>query len=135
MGTFLGYVSIINNHYNFRPIAKIEGTSITSLTKDDQVALLPESNKRDIEFVFSYEDKNQVERTFCETSLVLFDFELPDLDDSIDPSTNQRRLTGYKVQVIDMLESGKIRPIHADNIYHVIQQEDIISNFFAENYG
>ena len=133
MGTFLGYVSIINNHYNFRPIAKIEGTSITSLTKDDQVALLPESNKRDIEFVFSYEDKNQVERTFCETSLVLFDFELPDLDDSIDPSTNQRRLTGYKVQVIDMLESGKIRPIHADNIYHVIQQEDIISNFYNDN--
>lgn len=95
--------------------------------------MLPESNKRDIEFVFSYEDKNQVERTFCEASLVLFDFELPDLDDSIDPSTNQRRLTGYKVQVIDMLESGKIRPIHADNIYHVIQQEDIISNFYNDN--
>lgn len=132
MGTYLGYVSIINYHYNFRPIAKIEGTSIIPLTKDDRVALLPESIKRDIEFVPSYDSKRQVERAFCDTSLALFNFELSDLDDNID-HTNQRRPTGYKVQVIDMIESGKIRPIHTDNIYHVIRQEDIMSDFYNDN--
>lgn len=130
MGTYLGYISIKNNHYNFRPIAKIEGTSVIALTQNDQEALLPESSKRDIEFVSSYDDQWRMEKTFCEASLAVFDFELSDLDDNINSNTNQHYPTGYKVRrVMDMIDSGKIRWIHADNIYHVIRETDINSDF------
>lgn len=133
MGTYLGYVAIINNYYNFKPIAKIDETSIIQLTKDEQAMLLPESNKLDIELASSYEDKQQMERMFSEASLALFDFELLDLEANMDYYTNQRKLTGYKVQAIDMVESGKIRPIHVDNIYHVIRQDALMSDFYNDN--
>ena len=133
METYLGYVAIINNHYNFRPIAKIDGESIVALTKEDQAMLLPDSSKRDIELMFSYDDKQRMERIFDDASLALFDFDLSDLEDSFDYNTNQRKLTGYKVQAVDMVESGKIRPIHVDNIYHVIRQDALISDFYNDN--
>ena len=135
MGTYLGYVSIINYHYNFKPIAKVEGSLITSLTRDDQVALLPESSMCNIEFTFFSNDKDQVERekrAFPNASLVLFDFELSDLNDNIDLNTNQRKLTGYSIPILNILKSKRIRQIHVDNIYHVIQKEYIISDFYND---
>lgn len=120
MGKYLGYISIKNNHYNFRPIAEVQERSIISLSSEALKELLPDSTKRDIDFAFPVYDEERMKETFCEASPVLFEFTLDELQPNLDRN-GQRCPTGYKVQALDMIESGKIRSIHDDMFYRVVR--------------
>ncbi len=65
---------------------------------------------------FSYKQITY-QQDIAKNSLVLFDFQLSDLQDNKNNYTGERNPTGYKVQVIDMLNNGKIRSTYKDNIF------------------
>ncbi len=141
MGLYLGYIEKYESYYNdayfynYTPICEIRDGKIIRLSDEAQRDLLPESDKRNINFRYEFnseEDKKRMEMEFAKDSLVLFDFQLTDLVDNKN-SYGERNPTGYRIQVIDMLDNGKICPIHKNNIFRVIDENAIHSDFYSDN--
>lgn len=135
MGVYVGYIEKKGYDpsvfFNFRPIAEIEESQIHLLSSEDQGELLPESERRNINFYFSWnnaEERRQMDAVFGEKSLVIFEFVPEDLQDNI-KSTGERNPTGYKVSAIDMLNAKKIRPIHTAGAYYTVPRNKLLSNF------
>lgn len=143
MGLYIGYmVQSVTTHsydtyfYNYTPICKVQSGKIMPLSNEEKGDLLPESSRRDINFRYDFkseEEKKIVNSQFTKNSLVLFDFQLSDLQDNKKSTSGERYPTGYRVQVIDMLNSNKIRPIYKDNIFRVIGKDSITSDFYNDN--
>lgn len=52
MGKYIGKVDIIGNFYNFMPLAVLEGHSVSQLTENDRIRLLPKSQLGNINFSY-----------------------------------------------------------------------------------
>lgn len=135
MGVYIGYVDRKGFEpslfFNFKPIAEVRGNQIIVLSPSELEDLLPESQKRNINFSFSWdnhEEHRRMDSMFGEHSLTMFEFTLADLQPNMKTS-GERNQTGYKVQAMEMLDEGKIQPIGAAGVYYAIRKSDIISNF------
>lgn len=136
MGTYVGYIEKKTYDegaifYNFRPIAEKKDFRLIDLNDSDLERLLPESERRTINFVFSWKDnkeREEMEKMFVDKSLVIFDFTTNVLQDNY-LNNGERNPTGYKVQAIEMIKKGKIRNIDTAGIYYTISNKDLISNF------
>lgn len=108
--------------FNFKPIAEIQSTQVIQLTAQEQEALLPESEKRNICFTYSWNvdnERRRMDANFSEKSLVLFEFTLEDLQPNF-KANGDRNQTGYKVSAMEMLDEGKIRPVGNFGVYFAV---------------
>lgn len=135
MGVYIGFVEKKGYEptvfFNFKPIAEIRGQSLITLDMAALDELLPKSEKRNINFAFSWNDteaRRQVDSMFDEKTLTIFEFVPDDLQDNF-KTTGERNQTGYKVQVVDFIANGKIRRLDTEGVYYAIQKKDLLSDF------
>ncbi len=135
MGVYIGFVEKKGYDptvfFNFKPIAEVRGQQLITLTPKDLEELLPESEKRNINFAFSWNDaeaRRQVDAMFDEKTLTVFEFESVDLQDNY-KTNGERNQTGYKVQVVDLMSSGKIRRLDTAGVYYAVRKDELLSNF------
>lgn len=117
--------------FNFKPIAEIQSTQVIQLTAQEQEALLPESEKRNICFTYSWNvdnERRRMDANFSEKSLVLFEFILEDLQPNF-KANGDRNQTGYKVSAMEMLDEGKIRPVGNFGVYFAVRKNEVVSDF------
>lgn len=117
--------------FNFKPIAEIQSTQVIQLTAQEQEALLPESEKRNICFTYSWNvdnERRRMDANFSEKSLVLFEFTLEDLQPNF-KANGDRNQTGYKVSAMEMLDEGKIRPVGIFGVYFAVRKNEVVSDF------
>ena len=117
--------------FNFKPIAEIQSTQVIQLTGQDQEALLPESEKRNICFTYNWnvdDERRRMDANFSEKSLVLFEFTLEDLQPNF-KANGDRNQTGYKVSAMEMLDEGKIRPVGNFGVYFAVRKNEVVSDF------
>lgn len=117
--------------FNFKPIAAVQSSQVISLSPQEQEALLPESEKRNICFTYNWNDDGECRRMdefFSESSLVLFEFTLSDLQPNF-KANGDRNQTGYKVSAMEMLDKNKIRPIGDSGVYFAVRKDEVISDF------
>lgn len=117
--------------FNFKPIAEIQSTQVIQLTAQEQEALLPESEKRNICFTYSWNvdnERRRMDANFSEKSLVLFEFTLEDLQPNF-KANGDRNQTGYKVSAMEMLDKGKIRPVGNFGVYFAVRKNEVVSDF------
>lgn len=117
--------------FNFKPIAEIQSTQVIQLTAQEQEALLPESEKRNICFTYSWNvdnERRRMDANFSEKSLVLFEFTLEDLQPNF-KGNGDRNQTGYKVSAMEMLDEGKIRPVGNFGVYFAVRKNEVVSDF------
>lgn len=117
--------------FNFKPIAEVQNTQVIQLTAQEQEALLPESEKRNICFTYNWnvdDERHRMDANFSEKSLVLFEFTLSDLQPNF-KANGDRNQTGYKVSAMEMLDEGKIRPVGNSDVYFAVRKSEVISDF------
>lgn len=117
--------------FNFKPIAEVKNAQVTQLSVQNQEALLPESEKRNICFTYNWnvdDERRRMDANFSENSLVLFEFTLEDLQPNF-KTNGDRNQTGYKVSAMEMLDEGKIRPIGNFDVYFAIRKNEVVSDF------
>lgn len=117
--------------FNFKPIAEIQSTQVIQLTAQEQEALLPGSEKRNICFTYSWnvdDERRRMDANFSEKSLVLFEFTLEDLQPNF-KANGDRNQTGYKVSAMEMLDEGKIRPVGNFGVYFAVRKNEVVSDF------
>lgn len=117
--------------FNFKPIAEICDSQVELLSSDEQEALLPESEKRNICFTYNWNDSNERKRMdlfFSESSLVLFEFTLSDLQPNF-KANGDRNQTGYKISAMEMLDEKKIQPVGNAGVYFAVHKDEVISDF------
>ena len=115
----------------FKPIAEIQSTQVIQLTAQEQEALLPESEKRNICFTYNWnvdDERRRMDANFSEKSLVLFEFTLEDLQPNF-KANGDRNQTGYKVSAMEMLDEGKIRPVGNFGVYFAVRKNEVVSDF------
>ncbi len=120
--------------FNFKPIAVIQDSQVIALAPQEQEALLPESEKRNICFTYNWNDDSERRRMnafFSESSLILFEFTLSDLQPNF-KSNGDRNQTGYKVSAMEMLDEGKIRSIGKSGVYYAVRKDEVISDFIND---
>mgnify|MGYP007034135179 CR=1 FL=1 len=86
MGIYIGIIEkkgyTPSIFFNFKPIAEVQNSQVIMISPQEQEALLPESEKRNICFSYNWNDddeRRRMDEFFSESSLVLFEFTLPDL--------------------------------------------------------
>ncbi|MCC8357388.1 MAG: hypothetical protein LJU34_06045 [Oscillospiraceae bacterium] len=137
MGIYIGYIEKIGYDkvfFNFKPIAIIKGQQIDPLSSADLDELLPESEKRNINFAFSWNDadaQQQIDSLFGDGSLVIFEFETSELQPNF-KATGERNQTGYKVSVCEQIDIGKIRRLDNAGIYYAIRANELLSDFYND---
>ena len=137
MGIYIGFVEKKGYEptifFNFKPIAEVRGNDVLALPASERDSLLPKSENRNINFSYKFgstEQRNEMEDYFSDNCLVVFEFVLSDLGDNI--RNGVRNQTGYIVNALDMIDSGKIRKIDTAGVYQVITKEDILSDFYND---
>lgn len=135
MGKYIGFIEKKGYEqvfFNFKPIAEVKGERLDVLSQADLEGLLPNSEKRNINFAYDRDDteaKQKMDDMFGEKTLTVFEFVLGDLQDSINKYTGGRNPTGYKVQAVDLIDSGKIRRLDTAGVYYAVKRKDLISDF------
>lgn len=117
--------------FNFKPIAEVKNQQLISLTSEDLDELLPESEKRNINFDFSWNDteaRRQINAMFDEKTLIVFEFVSDDLQKNF-KNNGERNQTGYKVRVVDLISSGKIRRLDTIGVYYAVRKNELLSDF------
>ena len=116
--------------FNFKPIAEVQNSKVSKLSLQEQEALLPESEKRNICFTYNWNDdgeRHRMDEFFSDSSLVLFEFTLEDLHPNY-KANGERNQTGYRVSAMDMLDREKIRPIGNDGVYFAVRKDEVKSD-------
>ena len=134
MGIYIGIIEkkgyTPSIFFNFKPIAEVQNSQVIMLSPQEQEALLPESEKRNICFSYNWNDdgeRRRMDEFFSESSLVLFEFTLPDLQPNF-KANGDRNQTGYKVSAMEMLDREKIRPIGNYGVYFAVRKDEVISD-------
>lgn len=116
MGIYIGIIEkkgyTPSIFFNFKPIAEVQNSQVIMISPQEQEALLPESEKRNICFSYNWNDddeRRRMDEFFSESSLVLFEFTLPDLQPNF-KANGDRNQTGYKVSAMEMLDREKSAP-------------------------
>lgn len=137
MGIYIGFVEKKGYEptifFNFKPIAEMRGNDVLALSSSERDSLLPKSENRNINFSYKFgstEQRNDMENYFSDNCLVVFEFVLSELGDNI--RNGVRNQTGYIVNALDMIDSGKIRKIDTAGVCQVITKEDILSDFYND---
>lgn len=135
MGIYIGIIEkkgyAPNIFFNFTPIAEVQNSQVIMLSPQEQEALLPESEKRNICFSYNWNDdseRRRMDEFFSESSLVLFEFTLLDLQPNF-KANGGRNQTGYKVSAMEMLDRNKICPIGDYGVYFAVRKDEVISDF------
>lgn len=136
MGIYIGWVERKTSgrtvFFNFKPLAEVWLNEIRVLNNTELDELLPESSKHDINFFYqwdSYDQLKDMDATFKNRALVIFEFVLSDLEDNI--HNGQRKPTGYLVNALDMLDAGKVRPLSDAGVYQIVGEGEG-ADFYAE---
>ena len=134
MGIYIGIIEkkgySPNIFFNFKPIAEVQNSKVSKLSLQEQEALLPESEKRNICFTYNWNDdgeRHRMDEFFSDSSLVLFEFTLEDLHPNY-KANGERNQTGYRVSAMDMLDKEKIRPIGNDGVYFAVRKDEVKSD-------
>ncbi len=135
MGIYIGIIEKSDHYgnffYNYKPIAEVKNNQVITLSFQEQEALLPDSEKRNICFAYDWDviqECHRMDEVFSEKSLVLFEFDLSDLLPNT-KANGDRNLTGYKVSAMEMLNKGKIRPIGNFGVYFAVGRDEVLSDF------
>ncbi len=118
---YVGRIDIRSTFYNFAPMGEWDGVDFIQFREREVEQLIPQSNFHNINLYYNIYDDNIVrtmKETFHQDQLMVFEFELDNLEDNVDYS-GTRNNTGYKVSAIDMIKNGKIRPLSNDGLYKV----------------
>lgn len=137
MGVYIGVIEKKGYEptifFNFKPLAEVRNNEIVTLSTAERSALLPKSEKLDINFSYKFnsvDQRNEMEDSFEDKSLTVFEFTLSDLHDNI--RNGIRNQTGYYVDALAMLDAGKIRALNSVSVYPVINENDVMSDFFHD---
>ena len=137
MGVYIGIVEKKGYEptifFNFKPIAEIREDEIITLSSSERDLLLPKSEMRNINLSYKFgsaEQRNEMENYFTNNCLVIFEFVLSELNDNI--RNGVRNQTGYIVNALDLINSGKIRQIDTAGVYQVIAKDNILSDFYND---
>jgi len=127
MGVYIGYIEKVSNDagtfYNIKPFAEMQDGQIAELTVADREALLPKSRRQSVMLYYDWNNDSDLcvmEDTFAEEALAIFEFSLNDLDDNINSFSGERNSTGYKIQAIEFINSGKLRKLASESVYYPI---------------
>lgn len=126
MGTYLGTITIRNRYVNFKPLYEYENGKFHFINQYDRQALLPESSFGDINF-YSGDNRQHVEDIFVSDTYCLLEFEEEDLEDNI--TNGIRNQTGYKIDILEKFESGKIRSLSDIDYYYVLPESKINGSY------
>lgn len=117
MGTYLGIITIRNRYVNFKPLYEYKNKEFHFLNQYDRQTLLPESSFGDINF-YSGDGRRHVEDMFISDTYCLLEFEEKELEDNY--TNGIRNQTGYKINALEKLDSGKIRYLSDIDYYYVL---------------
>ena len=126
MGTYLGAVTIRNRYVNFKPLYEFENGNFHFINQYDRQALLPESAFGDINF-YSSDVRQHVEDIFIDGTYCLLDFEEDELEDNI--TNGVRNQTGYKLDAIEKLNTGKIYYLSDIDYYYVLPENGVEGSY------
>lgn len=138
MGKYLGCIDFSKPPYcNFMPIAEIgENFEVKELSFQEVKALLPDSTSGQINLAYNPDYSDELDTMtgmFYDKGLTVFEFEISDLASNWDNYRKTIRPVGYKVESMQMINSGKIRSIDTEGFYYIIPNEDIISDFVNDD--
>ena len=130
MGIFLGRIDIKGTYYNFTPLYRFLDDRLKELTEDDCEELLPDSEKRNINF--SYAPYRSGEEEFMESTFypdvpIVFEFDTEDLEINYDKQGNINP-TGYKIPALEEYDNGKIYSASDIGYSLVINEDDLDSD-------
>ena len=134
MAIYIGYIEKKNDFFNYAPVAEIRNGAICSLSYEEQAYLLPESPRRNICLSYSMgnrEQRQEMNALFPDRCLMIFEFELSDLEDNMSYGT--RNPTGYRVPVFEVLKSKKLRKLESEGLFQVIDNNLLQGNFSSDN--
>lgn len=126
MGTYLGTITIRNRYVNFKPLYEYENEEFHFINQYDRQALLPESSFGDINF-YSGDNKQRVEDMFIDDTYCLLDFEKEELEDNF--TNGIRNQTGYKIDVVEKMNSKKLHYLSDIDRYYVISESGIEGSY------
>ena len=127
MGIYLGSIAIRNNYVNFKPLAEYIDGKFYNLTSSDKRELLPDSVLGDIN-LFCSDTENYIMDSFQDEEYCVVEFEPNNLEANYKPYSNERNLTGYKID-ISKLSGKSIRKIYELGYYYVISKDGIEGNY------
>ncbi len=126
MGTYLGIIAIRNRYVNFKPLYEYDNGRFIFINQYDRQALLPDSAFGDINF-YSRDNGHHVDNMFIDDTYCLLDFEKDELEDNI--TNGIRNQTGYKIDVIEKLNSGKLYYLSDIDHYYVLSENGIEGSY------
>lgn len=126
MGIYLGAVTIRNRYVNFKPLYEFENNRFHFVNQYDRQALLPDSAFGDINF-YSGDSRQRVDDIFIDGTYVFLDFTEEDLEANI--TNGVRNQTGYKIDAIEKLSSGKIFNLSDIDYYYVLPEDGFDGNY------
>lgn len=126
MGTYLGIIAIKNRYVNFKPLYEFLNGEFHFINQYDRQALLPDSAFGDINF-YSGDFRQHVEDIFIDDTYCLLDFETDELEDNI--TNGVRNQTGYKLDAIEKLKTGKIYNLSDIDYYYVLPENGIEGSY------
>lgn len=126
MGTYLGTVTIRNRYVNFKPLYELQNGKFHFINQYDRQALLPDSAFCDINF-YSSDVRQRVEDIFIDGTYCLLDFEEDELEDNI--TNGVRNQTGYKLDAIEKLNTGKIYYLSDIDYYYVLPENGVEGSY------
>lgn len=126
----IGRIDIISSFYNFTPIARFENGVPVTLTENEIDAMLPLSQKNNINLYYNFLDNTHVKfmsERYKEGQLMVLDCDVADMEENrmLDGSINA---TGYKVPAIDYCKNGIIRFMSDAGLYRLIRKEELLDN-------
>lgn len=138
MGLYIGYVEKRNYDpsvfFNFKPIAELRDGTLYLLTIQELDELLPNSERHNINLSYSFgnaEERRRIDSIVKAGSLAAFEFTTDELSDNY-KSNGERNPTGYRVQAVELIEQGKIRPIDEVGVYYLLRHDNLQSNFLND---
>lgn len=127
MSTYLGKISVINNYVNFKPLYEYINGDFRELEYFERQALLPESQSGMI-FFYSTISTFNVDEKFLEDELILFEFNIEELEAHINRYTGERNRTGYKINV-SLLPPERFRRLPDVDYFYLVKSDCIEGDY------
>lgn len=125
---YIGMIDIRLTFYNFVPLGEWNGKSFAQFSMHDVERLIPQSVFPCINLSYNYGDtvaNKRMKDSFVQDQLYVFEFETTDLEENRDSYTGKLNNIGYKVDALECMKSGKLRPISDEGLYFIIDLEDL----------
>ena len=123
----IGRINIIGSFFNLTPIGRYEDGMYSSFSENEINALLPKSQKNNINFYYSIWDKSQVDfmySRFHDNELAVLNCEIDQLDENR-KSDGQLNETGYKISALEGCNTDKILRLSDLGLSKLISLDDL----------